>query len=80
MTAEAMLALVDGCRDSHAAVPQTGPLPGAYRKRALAALASGERSIRRALERLEVVTVELDSALLLNVNAPADLLELARQR
>jgi len=54
-------------------VPQTGPLPGAYRKSALPALESGELSIRRALERLEVTVVELDAALLANVNTPDDL-------
>jgi molybdenum cofactor guanylyltransferase len=73
ITVEALAALADGCADCDAAVPQTGPLPGAYRKRALPALESGERSIRRALERLEIVVVELDPALLVNVNTRADL-------
>ena len=72
MTAEALLALTDRCRGD-AAVPQTGPLPGAYRKQALTALESGERSIRRALEQLDVAIVPLRPELLANVNTPADL-------
>ena len=72
VTAEALLELAAACRGD-AAVPQTGPLPGAYRKSALAALESGELSIRRALARLDVAVVELDPALLANVNTPDDL-------
>jgi molybdenum cofactor guanylyltransferase len=70
MTARALRELAAACRD--AAVTQTGPLPGAYRKTALPALASGELSIRRAIEGLDVAVVEMDAALLLNVNTPAD--------
>jgi molybdenum cofactor guanylyltransferase len=70
MTAEALRALAGACRD--VAVPQTGPLPGAYRKTALTALTSGELSIRLAIASLDVATVELDPALLANVNTPAD--------
>jgi molybdopterin-guanine dinucleotide biosynthesis protein A len=71
VTAAALRALADACRD--AAIPQTGPLPGAYRKRALSALASGELSIRRAIAGLDVAVVELDDRLLANVNTPQDL-------
>jgi molybdopterin-guanine dinucleotide biosynthesis protein A len=71
MTAEALLALAHACRD--AAVSQSGPLPGAYRRTALPALERGELSIRRALAGLDVAVVELDPALLANVNTPADL-------
>jgi molybdopterin-guanine dinucleotide biosynthesis protein A len=71
ITSEALLALAAACRD--AAVPQTGPLPGAYRKSTLSALEAGELSIRRALEGLDVVTVELNPALLVNVNTPDEL-------
>jgi molybdenum cofactor guanylyltransferase len=78
VTAALLLDLASVCRD--AAVPQTGPLPGAYRKRALPALESGERSIRRALEQLDVATVELDPALLANMNTADDLQQLARRR
>ena len=70
MTPAALRALADACRD--AAIPQTGPLPGAYRKTALPALSSGELSIRRAIAGLEVAVVELDAELLLNVNTPDD--------
>jgi len=70
MTADALRALAAACRD--AAIPQTGPLPGAYRKTALPALERGERSIRVAIAGLDVATVDLDPALLVNVNTPAD--------
>jgi molybdopterin-guanine dinucleotide biosynthesis protein A len=70
MTAGALRELAAACLD--AAVTQTGPLPGAYRKTALPALASGELSIRRAIAGLEVAVVEMDAALLLNVNTPSD--------
>ena len=71
MTAAALRTLADACRD--AAIPQTGPLPGAYRKSALAALTSGELSIRRAIGALDVAVVELHESLLGNVNTPQDL-------
>ena len=70
MTAAALRALADACRD--VAIPQTGPLPGAYRKTALPALTRGELSISRAIAGLDVAVVELDEDLLLNVNTPDD--------
>lgn len=70
LTAGALHALAAACRD--AAVPQTGPLPGAYRKSALPALTSGELSIRRAIADLDVAVVQLDPALLVNINTPDD--------
>lgn len=70
MTADGLRALAAACRD--AAVTQTGPLPGAYRKTALPALTAGELSIRRAIAGLDVAVVELDPALLVNVNTPDD--------
>jgi molybdopterin-guanine dinucleotide biosynthesis protein A len=70
MTAGALRRLAAACRD--AAIPQSGPLPGAYRKRALPALTSGELSIRRAIAGLDVAVVELDEAVLKNVNTPDD--------
>ena len=70
MTAAALCALADACRD--AAVPQIGPLPGAYRKSALPALTRGELSITRAIAALDVAVVHLDDDLLLNVNTPGD--------
>ena len=60
-----------------AAVPQTGPLPGAYRRTALAVLeqriAAGELALHAALVRLETRVVECDEALLVNVNERGDL-------
>jgi molybdopterin-guanine dinucleotide biosynthesis protein A len=67
--------LAAACSD--AAVPQTGPLPGAYRRSALPALerrlAAGELSLRDALAELDVRTVELDPALLADVDTPQEL-------
>jgi molybdopterin-guanine dinucleotide biosynthesis protein A len=67
--------LARACRD--AAVPQTGPLPGAYRRTALSVLerrlAAGELSLRGALTELDVETVELDAALLVDVDSPEEL-------
>jgi molybdopterin-guanine dinucleotide biosynthesis protein A len=63
-------ALADACRD--AAVPQTGPLPGAYRRSALPVLerrlAAGALALRDALRELDVATVALDDSRLVNVN------------
>jgi molybdenum cofactor guanylyltransferase len=70
ITAEALRSLAAACRD--AAVTQTGPLPGAYRKSALPVLESGELSIHRAIADIDVAVVELDEALLVNVNTPDD--------
>ena len=58
-------------------MPQTGPLPGAYRRSALPVLerrlASGRLSIRDALTELRVETVECEPELLANVNTPEEL-------
>lgn len=60
-----------------AAVPQTGPLPGAYRRRVLPVLeeqlASGDLALHGALVRLSVAVVEVEPSLLVNANTPADL-------
>ena len=60
-----------------AAVPQTGPLPGAYARSALPVLerrlAAGELALRGALDELDVRVVRLPSASLANVNTPDDL-------
>ena len=73
--AGALLALAAACRD--AAVPQTGPLPGAYRKTALPLLErnlrEGRLALRASLDELDAAEVELDRELLLNVNVPDDL-------
>jgi len=67
--------LGEACRE--AAVPATGPLPGAYSRRALRVLerrfAAGELALRDALAELDTVTVELDPSLLANINAPEEL-------
>jgi molybdopterin-guanine dinucleotide biosynthesis protein A len=73
--AAALRGLAAACRD--VAVPPTGPLPGAFRRRVLpvleARLAAGELSLRKAIAELEAGVVPLDPALLVNVNEPADL-------
>jgi molybdopterin-guanine dinucleotide biosynthesis protein A len=75
LTAEALRALGDACVD--AAVPPTGPLPGAYARRALPVLErrleAGELSLRGALADLAAVTVPLARRLLANVNVPEQL-------
>jgi len=67
--------LAAACR--HAAVPQTGPLPGAYRRSALPVLerrlAAGELALREALAELDVAIVELDERRLVNVNTAEEL-------
>jgi molybdenum cofactor guanylyltransferase len=65
---------VDG---ADAAVVQTGPLPGAYRRSALpvleAQIVAGRLALRRALEELDTRVVEAPPEELRNVNTPADL-------
>jgi molybdopterin-guanine dinucleotide biosynthesis protein A/ribosomal protein S18 acetylase RimI-like enzyme len=68
-------ALAAACAD--AAVPQTGPLPGAYRHSALPVLerrlAAGELALRAALTELDARVVDLEASALVNVNEPAEL-------
>jgi molybdopterin-guanine dinucleotide biosynthesis protein A len=75
MTPEAVRTLGDACRD--AAVPATGPLPGAWAKSALPLLerrlASGPLALYRTYEQLDVVRVELDPAVVADVDTPGDL-------
>ena len=72
---EDLVSLADACRD--AAVPQTGPLPGAYRHSALPVLerrlAAGELTLRSALDELDVQVGRLSPESLANVNTPHDL-------
>jgi molybdopterin-guanine dinucleotide biosynthesis protein A len=76
--------LSDRCRD--AAIPQAGPLPGAFARSALPVLerrlAAGELALRAALTELDTVVVELDEAELVNVNEVGDLerLQAGRRR
>ena len=75
MTADALRSLAEACAD--AAVPETGPLPGAYAKRALPVLeqrlGSDDLALHEALDELDVRRVELDEELLTNVNTERDL-------
>ncbi len=75
MTPDALRALAEACAD--AAVPETGPLPGAYAKSALPVLEqrleSGDLALDEALDELDVRRVELDEELLANVNTERDL-------
>jgi len=75
LAADALRALGSACRD--AAVPQTGPLPGAYRKVALPVLerrlAAGELALVDALAELDAATVEIGRDQLANVNTRAEL-------
>ena len=75
MTPAGLRRLADACLD--AAVTPPGPLPGAYRKTALPALeralGEGRLAIREALTGLDTAVVELDAALLVNVNTADDL-------
>jgi molybdopterin-guanine dinucleotide biosynthesis protein A len=76
LTAAALHALADACRD--AAVAQAGPLPCAVSRRTLPAFETGERRLGTVLDGLDTARVELDASLLANVNTPADLDTLAR--
>ena len=63
-----------------AAVPQTGPLPGAYRRRLLPLLAdrlaAGRLSLREALATVDAVVVDCDPDALVNVNTEPELRQL----
>jgi molybdopterin-guanine dinucleotide biosynthesis protein A len=75
VTPEIVRALGDACHD--AAVPQTGPLPGAWSKSALPVLerrlAHGPLGLYQAYEELDVVELRFDPALLADVDTPQDL-------
>jgi len=77
VSADLLRRLADEVEGFDAAVPQSGPLPGAYRKSVLPALeqrvAAGELALYRALEDLSVRVVDTDAEELRNVNTPADL-------
>src|ERR671923_208758 len=67
--------LADACAD--AAVTQTGPLPAAFRKRALPGLErrlrTGGLALHEALAELDTRRIEVDGTLLANVNTPDEL-------
>jgi molybdopterin-guanine dinucleotide biosynthesis protein A len=75
VTSQLIRELGDACRD--AAVPQTGPLPGAWAKSALPVLerrlADGPLALYRAYDELDVVELHLDPVLLADVDTPEDL-------
>ena len=75
VTPEVIRILGDACRD--AAVPQTGPLPGAWAKSALPVLehrlAQGPLALYRAYEDLDVAELEIDPELLADVDTPSEL-------
>ncbi|MEK6276249.1 MAG: molybdenum cofactor guanylyltransferase [Actinomycetota bacterium] len=75
MTSEALHSLAANCAE--AAVPQIGPLPGAYARSALAVLEqcleAGRLDLQEALSELDTRTIEIDSALLTNVDTERDL-------
>ena len=81
VTAGVLNSLLAACRD--AAVPRTGPLPGAYRKSALPVLerrlAAGRLALTDALSELAVAVVDVDPSLLANVNTKAELDALAER-
>jgi molybdenum cofactor guanylyltransferase len=78
VTPELLRALGEACRD--AAVPQTGPLPGAWAKSTLPLLeqrlAEGPLALYRTYGDLDVVEVEVDPALVADVDTPGDLADL----
>jgi molybdopterin-guanine dinucleotide biosynthesis protein A len=75
VTPELLRSLGEACRD--AAVPQTGPLPGAWAKSALPLLeerlANGPYALYRTYDALDVAEVEVDPALVADVDTPGDL-------
>jgi molybdenum cofactor guanylyltransferase len=75
VTAEVLRAFGEACRD--AAVTETGPLPGAWAKSALPVLegrlATGPYALYRTYDELDVVAVDVDPALLIDVDVPDDL-------
>jgi molybdopterin-guanine dinucleotide biosynthesis protein A len=77
MTPEALLLLADGAKNVDAAVPQTGPLPGLYRRSILPVvdqrIEAHDFALHRLLGELRTRVVELDESLLRNVNEPSDL-------
>ena len=71
----ALTKLANAC--AQAAVPQSGPLPGAYARDALpvfeSRLEQGELALTEALGELQTRVVQINPALLVNVNTPNDL-------
>ena len=76
-----LLDLADACADT--AATQTGPLPAAFRRRALPVLerrlAEGSFRLEDALTELETRRIEADPALLANINTHEELYALERR-
>lgn len=76
-TAELLASLADAVADGDAAVVQTGPLPGAFRRSVLPILerriSVGELGLQDALAEVETRVVAVEPELLRNINTPADL-------
>jgi molybdopterin-guanine dinucleotide biosynthesis protein A len=66
-----------GAACADAAAPRTDPLPAAFRRRALPALErrlrEGRLALHEALDELDTKRIEVDAALLANVNTPDEL-------
>jgi molybdopterin-guanine dinucleotide biosynthesis protein A len=79
VTPRVLVELAEACAGD-AAVPTSGPLPGAYRRSALPVLErrleSADLSLHGALGSLDATFVEVDPELLVNVNTPGDLRDL----
>lgn len=77
VTADLLLALAEACEGAEAAVPHTGPLPGAYSRSALPVLerriAAGDLALHRACLELEPRVLRWEEEALTNVNEPGDL-------
>ncbi|MGH3043344.1 MAG: molybdenum cofactor guanylyltransferase [Gaiellaceae bacterium] len=77
VAADLLRALGDAAEGFDAAVPQSGPLPGAYRRTVLPVLerrvASGDFALHGALGELRTRVLQMDEAALRNVNEPGDL-------
>jgi molybdopterin-guanine dinucleotide biosynthesis protein A len=77
MTAEALSSLAANCADADAGVPDAGALPGANARRALPVLEqrleAGRLDLGDALGELDARTIQIDPALLVNVNTERDL-------
>ena len=84
VTADLLVRLAEAAEGRDAAVPQTGPLPGAYRRSVLPALERRieleELSLTGALAELEIRVVQMAEESLRNANTAAELAVIAAMR
>jgi molybdopterin-guanine dinucleotide biosynthesis protein A len=84
VTPALLRSLAEAAADVDAAVPQTGPLPGAYRRTALPVLerriAAGELALHTAAAELGARIVQCDERLLANLNTPIQIKEEGRRK